>query len=201
MKRLAVIILVMAGFLSASPCFAAQNAPESIAGITIGNNVSSIRSLLDMDSAAAPWQEEYIKRIKIRDMEGYNGGYVVTGNCNRMDIILRMKLKYADSSLDFFNKLYSKLEKRFGQPNDWRGNPFGTLKVWKWSLKDSKGNISLIVQHFSGDDDSITKGNSIRLSRPGWIKEEAKCWDVKHPEPAQVPIPAKINGMKWFLPY
>lgn len=138
MKRLAVIILVMAGFLSASPCFAAQNAPESIAGITIGNNVSSIRSLLDMDSAAAPWQEEYIKRIKIRDMEGYNGGYVVTGNCNRMDIILRMKLKYADSSLDFLTSFTPNLKKDSANPMTGEVIPSGLSKSGNGRLKTVK---------------------------------------------------------------
>lgn len=184
-----------------SSAFAANNAPESVAGITIGNNISTVRSLLEQDSETSPWQEEYIRRIGLKDMEGYKGGYVVVGNCKRKDIILRMKLKYADGGMDFFNKLYSKIEKRFGKPNDWRGNPFGTLKVWKWSLGDADGNVSLILQHFSGDDDSITKGNSIRLSRPSWIEQEMECWDKMHPPVREKPIPAKVKGMKWFLPY
>jgi len=187
--------------LLATNAAAAKNAPESVAGITIGNNVSTIRSILELGSETSPWQEEFIKRIGLKDMEGYRGGYVVIGNCKRKDIILRMKLKYQDGSMDFFNKLYAKIEKRFGKPNDWRGNPFGTLKVWKWSLDDAEGNVSLILQHFSGDDDSITKGNSIRLSRPNWIKEEMKCWDEAHPATQEKPIPAKMEGMKWFLPY
>lgn len=187
--------------LLATSAMAAQNAPESVAGITIGNNYSTVRSLLEMDSETSPWQEEYIRRIGLKDMEGYKGGYIVVGNCKRKDIILRMKLKYKDGSMDFFNKIYSKIEKRFGKPNDWRGNPFGTLKVWKWSLGDADGNVSLILQHFSGEDDSITKGNSIRLSRPSWLQEEMQCWDTMHPETDEKPIPAKMEGMKWFLPY
>ncbi|WP_319761612.1 hypothetical protein [Maridesulfovibrio sp.] len=200
MKR-TIILTIISCLLLISSAGAAQNAPESIAGITIGNNVSTVRSLLEMKSETSPWQEEYIKRIGLRELEGYRGGYVVVGNCKRKDIILRMKLKYSNNSLNFFNKIYSKIEKRFGQPNDWRGNPFGTLKVWKWSLKDKYGNISLILQHFSGDDDSITQGNSIRLSRPSWIQEEKQCWDQTHPIIQDKPIPAKMQGMKWFLPY
>ncbi|WP_031482082.1 hypothetical protein [Maridesulfovibrio frigidus] len=186
--------------LFASSAFAA-NAPESIAGITIGQNISTIRSFLDDDSMRSPWQEEFIKRIALKELEGYKGGYVVIGDCSRKNIILRMKLKYSDNSLSFFDTLYSKLEKRFGKPNDWRGNPFGTLKVWKWSLKDPSGNISVILQHFSGDDDSITNGNTIRLSRPSWIEEERACWDAANPEPDETPIPAKMKGMSWYLPY
>jgi hypothetical protein len=200
MKR-TIILTIISCLLLISSAGAAQNAPESIASITIGNNVSTVRSLLEMKSETSPWQEEYIKRIGLRELEGYRGGYVVVGNCKRKDIILRMKLKYSNNSLNFFNKIYSKIEKRFGQPNDWRGNPFGTLKVWKWSLKDKYGNISLILQHFSGDDDSITQGNSIRLSRPSWIQEERQCWDQTHPIIQDKPIPAKMQGMKWFLPY
>ncbi|WP_320169095.1 hypothetical protein [Maridesulfovibrio sp.] len=201
MKRVFLASVIVAMLLVSSIAMASQNAPESIAGITIGNNISSVHSLLDMDSVASPWQEEYIKRIAVRDMEGYRGGYVVVGNCKRKDIILRMKMKYADGSMDFFNKIYSKIEKRFGKPNDWRGNPFGTLKVWKWSLNDEYGNISLILQHFSGDDDSINDGNSIRLSRPSWIAEERECWDKINDEQEEKPIPAKMQGLQWFLPY
>ncbi|WP_027720932.1 hypothetical protein [Maridesulfovibrio zosterae] len=201
MKRLILISTILTVTLLAQISSAAQNAPESIAGITIGNNISTIHSLLQMDSASSAWQEDYLKRIEIKDMEGYKGGYVVIGACKRKNIILRMKLKYADESTSFFNQIYGKLEKRFGTPNDWRGNPFGTLKVWKWSLSDAEGNISLILQHFHGDDDSITQGNSIRLSRPTWIEEERACWDKTNVTPKEQPIPAKIKGMKWFLPY
>lgn len=200
MKKI-ILLTFMLCLLGATQALASDNAPESVAGITIGNNIYTVRSLLDMDSETSPWQEEYIRRIGLKKMEGYQGGYVVVGNCKRKDIILRMKLKYKDSSMGFFNKLYGKIEKRFGKPNDWRGNPFGTLKVWKWSLGDKDGNVSLILQHFSGDDDSITKGNSIRLSRPSWIKQEMECWDRKHPRVKDKPIPAKMEGLKWFLPY
>ncbi|WP_319780600.1 hypothetical protein [Maridesulfovibrio sp.] len=196
-----LLMTMTALLLVVSSAAAAQNAPESVAGITIGNNVSTVRSLLEMKSKTSPWQEEYITRIGLKDIEGYKGGYVVVGNCKRKDIILRMKLKYQDESMEFFNKLYSKIEKRFGKPNDWRGNPFGTLKVWKWSLGDADGNVSLILQHFSGDDDSITKGNCIRLSRPSWIDEEMECWEKMHPPVTGKPIPAKMEGINWFLPY
>lgn len=201
MNKTVLTILILNILLSASVVAAGQNAPESIAGITIGKDVSTIHSLLDMESEASPWQQGYISRIEVRDMEGYKGGYVVVGKCKRKDTVLRMKLKYKDGSMSFFNKIYAKIEKRFGQPNDWRGNPFGTLKVWKWSLNDKQGNISLILQHFSGEDDSITNGNSIRLSRPSWIKEEEECWDRINPPVEEKPIPAKIQGMKWYLPY
>ncbi|NDV21489.1 hypothetical protein [Desulfovibrio sp. JC022] len=200
MKK-ALSLMLLLCLLGASSALAAQNAPESVAGITIGNNVSTVRSLLEMNSETSPWQEEYIRRIGLKDMEGYKGGYIVVGNCKRKDIILRMKLKYADGSMSFFNKLYGKIEKQFGKPNDWRGNPFGTLKVWKWSLGDADGNVSLILQHFSGEDDSITRGNSIRLSRPSWIEQEMECWDMTHPPVKEKPIPAKMEGMKWFMPY
>lgn len=200
MKK-SILLMSLLWLLLATPAMAAQNAPESVAGITIGNNYSTVRSLLELDSETSPWQEDYIRRIGLKEMEGYKGGYIVVGNCKRKDIILRMKLKYNDSSMDFFNKIYSKIEKRFGKPNDWRGNPFGTLKVWKWSLGDADGNVSLILQHFSGDDDSITKGNSIRLSRPSWLEEEIQCWNRIHPETQEKPIPAKMEGIKWFLPY
>ena len=38
------------------------------------------------------------------------------------------------------------LEKRYGEPKEWRGNAFGTLRTWKWSLKSADGQpVSLIL--------------------------------------------------------
>lgn len=199
MKKVAAVLLFVIT-MCATPAMA-DNPPESIAGITLGKNYDSIRSMLEMDSMDSRWNEDYLKRIEIEPMEGYRSGYIVVGNCKRKNEILKMKLNYEDDSVKFFEKIYDKLNKRYGNPSDWRGNPFGTLKVWKWSLHDEKGNISLILHHFSGDDDSITQGNSIKLSRPGFLTEERSCWKKKHPQPDEPSIPAKRKGLNWYLPY
>lgn len=196
-----IIIISFSIFILSCSAAMAYSAPETIAGISLDKNYHTLRSVLDLDSIDSQWNEEYLKRIALMPMEGYRSGYVVIGNCKRKDIILKLKLNYRDESVDFFNSLYDKLRKRYGNPVDWRGNPFGTLKIWKWSLKDSKGNISLILHHFSGDDDSTTQGNSIKLSRPEFIKEERLCWEKDHPEPTENIIPAKLKGLDWFLPY
>lgn len=199
MKKFSAILLFV--FLMNAIPVMAYTPPRSIAGIHLDQNYNSIRSLLDMDSMDSQWNEDYLKRIETQPMEGFRSGYIVVGNCKRKDIILKIKLNYKDSSEDFFDKLYEILLDRYGSPDDWRGNPFGTLKVWKWSLKDKISNISLILHHFGGDDDGTTQGNSIKLSRPEFIKEERDCWQKQIPTPEDSVIPAKIKGIDWYLPY
>jgi hypothetical protein len=121
---------------------------------------------------------------------------------------VRIKLTYGDSSIDFYNTVHKALTSRYGKPSEWRGNPFGTLKIWKWSLRDSKRNrISIILQHYAGDDDSFTLGNSIRLTHSSFIEEESACHAKKQKETEEIvdktsPVlmPEKMD-LEWFLPH
>lgn len=201
MKKYILPLIVAAFLISTISTAYAFTAPKSIAGISLDEDYHHVKSMLDLDSMDSQWNEDYLKRIEILPMQGYRSGYIVIGNCKNKDSILKVKLNYSDDSVGFFNKMYSILRKRYGEPADWRGNPFGTLKIWKWSLKDDIGNISLILHHFSGDDDSTTQGNSIKLSRPSFIKDERLCWEKLHPDSSKKVIPPKIKGFNWYLPY
>lgn len=196
-----VLFIVICTLLFYSSTAFAFKAPTSIAGISLDKNYNNIRSMLDIDSIDSQWNEDYLKRIEVMPLEGYRSGYIVVGTCQRKDTILKIKLNYKDDSVKFYNKLYNRITKLYGKPIDWRGNPFGTLKVWKWSFKDSNGNITLILHHFSGEDDSMTQGNSIKISRPEMINDERLCWEKNHPDSNINSIPAKIKGMGWYTPY
>jgi len=83
----------------------------------------------------------------------------------------------------FFEELLKRFKKRLGEPSEWKGDPFRTLIAWKWSLKDAqKNNITVILQHYTGNDEEYTSGNSLRLTVRKFIEEERQCYEKKFPE-------------------
>jgi len=180
------------------------DAPHSIVGIRLGSQVQDLGEIVELNAAIPLWGSDYLMRAPLRPIRGYQSGYVVFGNCAHKGRIVRVKLTYEDPSQDFYSKVHSVLTRRYGKPTEWRGNPFGTLKIWKWSLRDQESNrISIILQHYMGDDDSFTPGNSLRLTHSSLIDEEAACHEKQRKEVKEDTrpglMPEKID-MEWFLP-
>ncbi len=117
-------------------------------------------------------------------IQGFKNGYVVYGTCAEPGRIVKLKFKYEIPERWFFDELLERFKKKFGQPSEWKGDPFQTLIAWKWSLKDSQRNaISMILQHYSGDDEEFSRGNSLRLTIRSFIDQESRCYEQKYPEP------------------
>lgn len=201
---LPALLLTLLAAALAAPHARAQDKAPGLVGIRIGQNVSEVKDLLLMDTAVPVWSQEYLVRADLAPLHGYKGGYVSYGNCARPGRILRMKLNYEDGGRRMFDKLLAALKERYGKKPEFRGDPFGALKVWKWSLRLPSGeNVSLILENYEGDDDLYSRGNTIRLSVPAWINEEATCQAAR--EPASQPAPGIVErpqagGFDWFLP-
>ena len=176
MKLRLLFLLVCLLFL---PGVSWADAPKSIAGIGLGANVDQLADKVDMSSAIPLWRSEYLSKVSLKPIEGFRSGYVVYGNCKNKGQVVRIKLSYEDESNEFYNRLHSELTKKYGKPAEWRGNPFGTLKIWKWSVKDSnKDSIGIILERYEGEDDSFTPGNSIRLTNGTRMEEEKACLEA-----------------------
>jgi len=183
----------------------AGGAPQAIAGLRLGQHVTEVRQLLeaqDLDGATTIWRQEYLRRIGVKVASGFDGGYVDVGNCRDAGRILRLKLKYADDTPEQFNRLLRELERRHGR-GEWRGDPFGTLKAWKWGFTDAHGDsISLILQFATGDDESETPGNSIRLANRSAMERERQCGLARRREAGSGQRPATPDspGLEQLLP-
>jgi hypothetical protein len=179
-------------------------APDSIVGIKLGTPIQDLHEMVDLGAAVPIWGSDYLLRVPLRFVKGYQSGYVVYGNCAQIGKVLRIKLTYEDESEEFFGRVLHALTQRYGKPSEWRGNPFGTLKIWKWSLRDAhRERTSIILQHYVGDDDTFTQGNSIRLTDSTLIEGERACYESKRKDKktASCPelTPEKID-FDWFLP-
>jgi hypothetical protein len=185
MRKIICLSILVIALLVPGVGFA--QAPQQIAGIRLGANLDQYKSILQMDTALPVRHMEYISEVELNpSFEGYRSGYIFYGNCEKPGRIVKIKLKYDRNDKEFFDELLSRFKQKFGNPDQYRGDAFRAFVAWKWSFKDKDGNnVSMILQHNSADVEEYTRGNSVKLSATSLIEKEAKCEELKNPEPQQ----------------
>ena len=167
------------------PVLSSAEAPQQIAGIRLGATIDQYRDMLRMESSLPVRHMEYLSEVELKPpFEGYRSGYLFFGNCDKPGRIAKIKLKYERDDKQFFDDLVQRFKRKFGEPDQYRGDAFRAFIAWKWSFKDKNNNkISLILQHNSADVEEYTQGNSVKLSVTSFIEKEAVCYEQKNPEP------------------
>ncbi|EFL49212.1 conserved hypothetical protein [Solidesulfovibrio fructosivorans JJ]] len=198
-------LVLAAGFL-ARPGYGAD-APMELAGIRLGETLAEAGKTVAHPETDRSFHKPYLGLAAVAPVPGYRSGYVDYGLCAKPGRIVRLKMNYADESLEFFERILEALTKRYGAPQEWRGNAFRTLRTWKWSLRAAGGEpVSLILMHYEGEDGAFTEGNSIRLAATGMVHDEEVCYDAKYKksdafEAARAEAAKnKKLGLDWFLP-
>jgi hypothetical protein len=181
MRRILCLLILATTLILPRTSFA--DTPHQIAGFALGTNISQYQDLLRMDSVIPIRHMEYLSEIETKPIEGYKNGYILFGNCREAGRIVKIKMKYAYSDREFYDQLLNNFKKKFGAPTEWRGDAFQTLISWKWSFIDKANNkISMILQHYTGDDEEYTSGNSLKISSTSAIDRERQCYEMKEPE-------------------
>jgi hypothetical protein len=159
----------------------ADKAPSKIAGLTLGEQIARFVDLVQMETSIVLRDRQYLREVNIREIDGYKSGTVDFGNCSKPGQIVRIKLKYEYEDKNFYDELLKKFEKKFGEPDEWRGDPFHVIIAWKWSFRDENGNsISLILQH--SRDEEYKWGNSIKLTNTTLMEQERLCYEKRNQE-------------------
>ena len=71
------------------------------------------------------------------------------------------------------------IKKKYGEPDEYRGDPFHIFIAWKWSFTDKDGNrISLTLQHNSQDTEE-KRGNAVKLTMLNLVEEDQQCYKAK----------------------
>jgi len=125
-------------------------------------------------------QERHLQEVQLepRFVPGIKTGSVAIADCKNPGRIVRIKLKYDNPSRNFFDDLLRRYTQAFGEPVEWRGDPFQTVIAWKWSFDDGKGRrVSLELTH-SKDEDYKT-GNFVKMTLRSLWEEEAACLEEK----------------------
>lgn len=182
---------------------AASPAPMELAGLRLGSDIAECAEHVDQTTAAKGFFRPHLEMVALKPREGLRSAYADYGTCKNKGRIVRIKVNYNDGSLAFFEKLLAELKKRYGQPEDWRGNPFGTLRAWKWSIPSGNDRISMVLMYYEGDDGEYTEGNSLRITSRNMVEEEDQCYLHKRKDGdsvKEIHKPSNISEMDWLLP-
>ncbi|MCP4115889.1 MAG: hypothetical protein GY737_10875 [Desulfobacteraceae bacterium] len=187
----------------AVPCLGKAPFPIHLGGFVLGEDISGHRKRIKMNSCRPRRYMEFIGEGEIQPIAGFKSGLIAFGACDRPNKIVRIKLKYADSSKGFFKELMDRFEERFGPPSEYLGDPFQILIAWKWAFEDDKGGrISLILQHNTkATEEKI--GNAVKLSLTSQIDRERDCFKAKHPKAGGRKAKKGKTRKMWrlFVPY
>lgn len=152
-------------------------APHEIAGIRLGDNVANLHEIE---------YSNYLKEVLVMDWHGFRKGIISYGICESPGTIVKIRMKYEDTSKKFFNTLLKRYKKKFGAPHEWKGDSFGIKHIWKWKFKDENNQtVNLILQH-NLKDQNDTIGNVVKLSLPELDELERLCF-IRQCELADTP--------------
>ena len=178
MRKAIIICLNVTAFIVCAISLAGE-APHQIGVFALNQNISELKDYVIMETALPIRHMENIEEVEIKLMKGIKSGLIAYATCTAPGNIVRIKLKYKDSSKKFYETLLKRIKKKFGKPDEYRGDPFHIVLSWKWSFIDKKNNrITMTLQHNSMDTEE-KMGNSIKLTNRSLIEEDLKCYKVK----------------------
>jgi len=149
--------------------------PHQLGPFILGHDIAEFADFVQMDTSLPIRHMESIKEVEIKPIKGYKSGLIAYCTCAAPNAVVRIKLKYSDGSKAFYQKLKKRIDKRFGECDEYRGDPFHIVIGWKWSFMDKENNkISLILQHNSRDEDE-KMGNSIKLTMTNLLESDLEC--------------------------
>ena len=171
---------------------ALAEAPHQLGGFVLNQKISAYEDRLIMDTALPVRYAENIEEVEIKPTEGFKSGLIAYGSCSKPNHIIRIKLKYADSSRQFYDELLKRFKKRFGEPDEYQGDAFKIVIAWKWSFVDEENHrISLILQHNAMDEEEKL-GNAVKMTDTTLMEEDLKCYKLK-----QLDHREKLRQRKW----
>ena len=202
-----IVILTLTLLIFCVPAMTRAQAPHEIGGFALNRNIEEFKTRVIMDTALPVRYAENIEEVEIKLTQGFKSGLIAFGTCDKPGNIVRIKLKYADSSKQFYKDLLKRFKKRFGEPDEYRGDPFHIAVAWKWSFTDQQNHrISLILQHNSKDDQE-KKGNAVKLTNTTLMEEDLLCYKRKQLDYRErlrqrewKAVKPKDSGWELFLP-
>ena len=174
------------------PALALAAAPHQLGGFVLNQKISAFEDQILMDTALPVRYAENIEEVEIKPTQGFKSGLIAYGTCSKPGHIVRIKLKYADASKKFFEDLLKQFNKRFGEPDEYRGDVFKIVIAWKWSFVDEENHkISLILQHNAMDEDEKI-GNAVKITDTTLMEEDLECYKRK-----QLDSRDRLRQRKW----
>ncbi len=155
----------------------AVDTPLSLAGITLGADISTVHHNCKLATDIPLVEERHLNEFELKSqfVGGVRSATVAYANCRQKGKIVRIKLKFDNPSREFFDDLLNRYKKNFGKPEEWRGDPFQMVISWKWSFKNDTGRkVGLELTH--SQDNDYKMGNFVKLTLRSLWEEEAACF-------------------------
>ncbi len=174
----------------------AADVPTEIAGIKLGSDIADYP---DVEYS------NYLKEVVVMDWHGFRKGVISYGICESPGTIVKLNMKYEDSSKRFFDKLLKKYKNKFGSPTEWKGDSFGIKHVWKWKFTDEDGRIVNLILKHNLRDPNQNIGNLVSMSYPELEEIERlcfnrKCEEITSPEHQKRRDELKKTGWNFLIP-
>jgi hypothetical protein len=177
MIKVLSFVLTLFLFIVAGIAFA--EAPHQLGGFVLNQDIKKFEDRVIMDTVLPVRYAENFEEVEIKFTQGFKSGLIAYGTCDKPGHIVRIKLKYADSSKKFYKDLLERFKKRFGEPDEYRGDPFKIVEAWKWSFVDQQNHrISLILQHNTKDEEE-KMGNAVKLTDTTQMEKDLLCYKDK----------------------
>jgi hypothetical protein len=190
MIKVLSFVFTLCFFIAAGIAFA--DAPHQVGGFVLNQDIKKFQDRVIMDTALPVRYAENIEEVEIKFTEGFKSGIIAYGTCDQPGHIVRIKLKYADSSKKFYKDLLKRFKKRFGEPDEYRGDPFKIVDAWKWSFVDQQNHrISLTLQHNTKDEEE-KMGNSVKLTDSTLMEKDLLCYKNK-----QLDYRERVRRREW----
>ena len=174
-----IFFITLLAFLWIAGSCPASEAPHQVSVFDLNRDIADFKDYVIMETALPIRHMENIEEVEIKPIKGIKSGMIAYASCSAPGHIVRIKLKYQDSSKKFFENLLKQVKKKYDEPDDYRGDPFHILIAWKWSFIDKDGNrISLTLQHNSQDADE-KRGNAVKLTMTNLLEEDQRCYKQK----------------------
>ena len=191
MKKILLFIALLAFLWAAGICLAGE-APHQISVFVLNRDIADFKDYIIMETALPIRHMENIEEVEIKPIQGIKSGLIAYATCTAPGHIVRIKLKYQDSSKKFFENILKQFKKKYGEPDEYRGDAFHIFIAWKWSFTDKDGNrIGLTLQHNSQDPEE-KMGNAVKLTMTNLVEEDKQCHKLKGRDPRE-----KLRQRDW----
>ena len=200
------MIILISGILLLGALPARAEFPVHLGGFVLGEDISKYKERIQMTTCREMARTPYLSEGEIMPAQGFKSGLITYGLCDSPNKILRIKLKFSDSSKRFFNRLMDRYRERFGPPGEYKGDPFQTLIAWKWSFTSPDNQrISLILQHNKMVEDE-KKGTVVKMTLTSQLEKEEECYENQQPDsepsiPFAGPKLTQEEMWRQFVPY
>jgi hypothetical protein len=153
--------------------------PTQIGGFALNTDIEQYKSYLKPETTLPIRFMEALQEVETQQRPGFKSGYIAYGTCAAPGKIVRIKLKYKESSKKFYEKLLDGYREQFGKPK-WLGDPFHVISTWKWSFKEGDNQVEMYLQHnLSNKEEKL--GNSIKMTMVNLVEGEVDCFASKNP--------------------